>query len=791
MASTELILRMNARQFLAQNERVKRQWKSTSREISTSSKVMATSVQGDFKRIELSALSARKGLRLSGAAIQGILLAGGAAAAGLVSTIKTFAEFEKGVIAVGKTADLEGRELDKFTQRIKDLSNPSKGGIPVATNDLLQLAAAAAQLGVKGEDNLVNFSRILAELGEASDVQGEEGAKDIVRILGITNESINQVDQFSNVLVGLGNNVAASEQEILNLATRVAQGTSSFDVSSTEILGIAAGMRSLGIEAELAGSVSLKSFIAIQGAIENGGSEMAKFSEITGKTREELAQIFQANNADAFEEFVGGLKKAQDQGQTLVNVLEELGINDIRAVSTLGTLAKGYDTYSAAIKRARIEAEKNNARSKEASKVFESEAAKIDRLNNSTKAIGVELGRLTSNLNIPERFAETFETIGNVIDSINDSIERAALRREKVFAILFGDNVEEESREIEKALEKANFSLVDFLDNLFDDILGIETKAEQERIEVIKKSEEQILEEKKKAKAEQVKLAKEKKEAVVKAQEEEVEALEKAIGKQVAAAEKQKAALLDIIKTAEDVQKKLAKAKQDVLKPQDDGETTFSDLNAATSGARIALNSGDLDKALELGEQGIDIINQLRQQGDLSGLQASGALKDLEKIINPAAERLKAKAQADVELIDAAIEQFKDIKIDVNDASIDAAATKTKNIFEQKLKGLSIPGATDPTQAGRDRLAKVAAVKLEPAVFDSKADSLKFLKEFSKTRFEGVDSDPVLKNVSEQKLLIDLVIDNKNFVAGSKEEAANFVTRTVNDMFKQTGAAGK
>ena len=210
MAGVEFVLKNNVTDFKRNNKAARDSWRKTTREMKTDAQGLGRTVEQQTQQINASVAASVKRIGLLGAAI--------AAAAGGKATVNAYADFETGLIGVGKTADIEGKRLKAFGDDIQALAKE----IPVTTSELLELAGAAGQLGVKGEANLLNFSRVLAELASASDVQGEEGARSIVRILGITNEDISQVDQFSNVLVGLGNNIAATESEILGVATRVA-----------------------------------------------------------------------------------------------------------------------------------------------------------------------------------------------------------------------------------------------------------------------------------------------------------------------------------------------------------------------------------------------------------------------------------------------------------------------------------------------------------------------------------------------------------------------------------------
>lgn len=343
------------------------------------------------------------------------LLAGASALAVTRGTINSYAGFERALIGVGKTANIEGKALRRFGDEVQKLSKR----IPVSTQELLELSQAAGQLGIKGTENLLNFSRVMAELAEASDVSGESGARDIVRILGITDENIDQVDEFSNVLVGLGNNLAATEQEILDVATRVAQGTAAFKLSSKEILGISGGLKALGVQAELAGSSTQKAFIKMQSAIRDGGDELVFLEQITARTRQELEALFQNDQAALFEAFIEGLNRINDSGGDVITTLEQLGIKEVRTVAVLSTLAKGYNTFAKSLSTAEEEAQKNNARSVEAQKAFASLEKTMASVANATDRLGQEFGELIS----PE--VERFiNRATRKINSLGDAIER-------------------------------------------------------------------------------------------------------------------------------------------------------------------------------------------------------------------------------------------------------------------------------------------------------------------------------------------------------------------------------
>lgn len=162
----------------------------------------------------------------------------------------------------------------------------------------------------------------------------------------------------------------------------------------------------------------------------------------------------------------------------------------------------------------------------------------------------------------------------------------------------------------------------------------------------------------------------------------------------------QKRKLAESVTSIEAVQKAMSDAMIEVTAgPGKAGPADYGDVLGVTSEARKALQAGDLDKAISLSEKGIKVVRELKNQGDLSGLQARGALKELDKILVPAAEKRKAEREAELAAAQAQLDQFKfemealkKIEIGVDDVSLNATAQKIKAAIEGQLKAIKIDG---------------------------------------------------------------------------------------------------
>ena len=95
----------------------------------------------------------------------------GAAAAGLVGAGKAAIDFEDALAGVAKTTDLTDAGVKAMGEEIRNLALV----IPTAATDLAKITETAGQLGIKNE-NLVSFTRIMADLGVATDMAGDSAA---------------------------------------------------------------------------------------------------------------------------------------------------------------------------------------------------------------------------------------------------------------------------------------------------------------------------------------------------------------------------------------------------------------------------------------------------------------------------------------------------------------------------------------------------------------------------------------------------------------------------------------
>jgi len=91
----------------------------------------------------------------------------------------------------------------------------------------------------------------------------------------------------------------------------------------------------LGLEAEAGGSAFSRALKQMETAVATGSDSLDDFAKVAGLTRQEFASLWRSNPADAFQAFIVGLSRMDDEGISAIATLDEIGISEIRLSDTL------------------------------------------------------------------------------------------------------------------------------------------------------------------------------------------------------------------------------------------------------------------------------------------------------------------------------------------------------------------------------------------------------------------------------------------------------------------------
>ncbi len=131
---------------------------------------------------------------------------------------------------------LTPEQLRRIKEDILDLST----NVPT-TADISAVAEAAGQLGIAVED-ITNFSSVMIDLGESTNLSSDEAASSLAKFANITRMDADYYSNLGSVIVDLGNNFATTEADIVSMATRLASTGEITGLSEAQIMAVSTAL---------------------------------------------------------------------------------------------------------------------------------------------------------------------------------------------------------------------------------------------------------------------------------------------------------------------------------------------------------------------------------------------------------------------------------------------------------------------------------------------------------------------------------------------------------------------
>ena len=329
------------------------------------------------------------GQKMSGVG-DGLTRATAGISSGMLLAARSAINFESDFAGVVKTVDATPQQLDKIRQSFLNLSTE----IPVSANELARIGEVAGQLGIKTE-NIVDFTKTIADLGATTNLSSEEGAASLAQFMAVMGTSQSSIRNLGSTLVELGNNFATNEKSIVEMSQRLSGMGKQTNMSEADVLGLAAAMSTVGIEAEAGGSAMTQVMTKMQNAVMSGGENLGKFAKAAGVSASEFANAFNNRPVEALGLVLKGLKNVKESGGNVNDVLASLGVTGIREADAMKRLSGALDGDSGlgkALDIANKGWKENTALTKEASIRYQTSASKIQMAKNEIQKMAIEMG---------------------------------------------------------------------------------------------------------------------------------------------------------------------------------------------------------------------------------------------------------------------------------------------------------------------------------------------------------------------------------------------------------------
>ena len=314
--------------------------------------------------------------------------------AGVGAVVKSAMSWESAFAGVKKTNDEVVDSNGNVVYSYADLENGLRGlaaQLPASHEEIAGVAEAAGQLGIKSQD-VVSFTKTMIDMGESTNLSAEDAASAIAKIANITGLTSDEYQRFGSSVVALGNNFATTESDIVSMANRLAASGTLAGLTNQEILGLATAMSSVGIEAEAGGTAMTQTLAAIESAVAAGGEDLQKFATVAGESAQEFADKWKNHPIEAIQDFIRGLGKLDEKGESATMVLDEMGLSGVRQSNMLKSLALAADTMTGAVDLSNRAWSENTALTNEASTRYETTESKLRMLKNQVVDIAIDFG---------------------------------------------------------------------------------------------------------------------------------------------------------------------------------------------------------------------------------------------------------------------------------------------------------------------------------------------------------------------------------------------------------------
>lgn len=315
-------------------------------------------------------------------------MVGGAAGAAVIGAGANAAiGFQSAFAGVRKTVDATETEYAELRQEIRGMTKE----IPATHEEISAVAEAAGQLGIS-KTGLMDFTETMINLGVATNLSSDEAATSLARFANITQMSEQNYDELGSTVVALGNSLATTEAEIVNMSMRLAGAGAQVGMAESDILSFAGALSSVGIESDAGGTAFSKVMIDMASQVASNGPKLAQFAQVAGTSVAEFKDAYEKDASGAIISFVEGLGEMSAAGENVFGVLDDLGFSEIRVRDALLRASGAGDLFRRSMDIGSEAWSENLALSKEAEERYGTTESKLTILKNTIKDLGITLG---------------------------------------------------------------------------------------------------------------------------------------------------------------------------------------------------------------------------------------------------------------------------------------------------------------------------------------------------------------------------------------------------------------
>ena len=326
---------------------------------------------------------------------------GTAMGAALGTAVAQSAKFESAFTSVERTTGLVGNKARELKDTLYDMAT----AIPIAFEDLTQIATLGAQLGI-ASDAVDEFTETVAKFSAITGISAEQVGLSFGRLAQLLGVPVSEFENLSSAIAFTGVNAVATDQEILRMSESIGAAAANAGLAADETVGLASALASLKVRPEQARGVFIRLFRTLDVAVEQGGEKMEDFAKVVGMTTEAAQDLYRQSPMDFFKQFLYG---AQTAG-TLNETMAQLGITNVRELDVIQRLSQNMGVLETALADTNEQYLLGTYSSDAYALVVDDLASKIQMMQNAFGELGAELGDILA------------PAIGFIVDALKNAI---------------------------------------------------------------------------------------------------------------------------------------------------------------------------------------------------------------------------------------------------------------------------------------------------------------------------------------------------------------------------------
>jgi TP901 family phage tail tape measure protein len=257
-------------------------------------------------------------------------------------TIGAFAEVETHLVRLRQVAGLTKAALDEIDEGVASLASKT---LRQTDEELLDVAASAAQLGAEGPEQIMQFTKAVSELANVTGQSTAQVSDAIEQIVSATGGGVEAAQRLGDQLEALGAKTRGGVQGLTQYAQQVSMVTQGFNLSQDQVVGLGQAFANMGARGMGSAMAFTQTLTIMQQAVDEGGTKLTALAQAVGMSDDQFRQLIQDNPTQAFLLFAKAVGGVSDAGGEVSTFLKEFGLDARATASALQMVGENADKF--------------------------------------------------------------------------------------------------------------------------------------------------------------------------------------------------------------------------------------------------------------------------------------------------------------------------------------------------------------------------------------------------------------------------------------------------------------